>query len=216
MVRYLSANTIEAGNIWGFDLFQGIPADAPASEGQHVRGPRGRYSDMIHNTSGAFGEGLFSASASLGLESINATMDVVANYVNVSRPPHSRGARVHLIPGFFNVSLTSTLVHEHGMTPALYVDMDMDIYVSAFQALDWMCANGLIVNGTVIGYDDFNYGLVSEDRKGWYDGESRAHLEIEAKWGLRMRQLMSVPTTGGQSGWAFVVEGDVSRRMRSR
>jgi hypothetical protein len=84
------------------------------------------------------------------------------------------------------------------------------------------CAYGqLIVSGTIIGYDDFNHGLPTKggdswkaivDRKLTLEGEPRAHLEVGRKHGVRFEQIASVPTTGGQSGWAFtVVVPDVDR-----
>jgi len=214
MNLFLSRNNLEVGAIHGFDSFVGMPEDAPTSAPSTPMGPRGRYSNYVTagSADASFGLGSFNVTANLGARDVASAMAAVASYVNVTRPPWSLGARVNLIPGFFNVSLTPTLVAERGMAPALYVDMDMDIYRSAFEVLDWLCANGLLVNGTVLGYDDFNYGLVVDaagraTREGWRDGESRAHREIEAKWGLVVRQLTSVPTTGPGSGWAFVVEG---------
>ena len=81
-----------------------------------------------------------------------------------------------------------------------------------------MLTHGLIVNGTVIGYDDFNHGLpdLPPSRGGseWaymqrvkvpFEGEPRAQAEIAAKWGVTFEQVRSVPTDGGQSGWAFTV-----------
>lgn len=40
------------------------------------------------------------------------------------------------------------------MKPALLIDCDVDLYISAYQCLDWMFFNGLIVTGTIIYYDD--------------------------------------------------------------
>jgi hypothetical protein len=133
-------------------------------------------------------------------------MTRVAEYVNVTRPPKAAGSRVHLIPGFYNESLSPTLVRERGMAPALYVDMDMDIYKSAYDVLDWLCVNKLLAKGTVLGYDDFNYGLTNFSREGWQDGESRAHREIEDKWGLKVEKMPRMIFSGPGSGWAFVVQ----------
>ena len=94
-------------------------------------------------------------------------------------------------------SLTSDLVRQHGMRPALYVDIDTDIYVSTYQALDWLCANKLLVPGSIIGYDDFKWGL-NLSKKGAktkgaaqvVDGEARAHDEVLVKkYGLKMDKL---------------------------
>ena len=71
-----------------------------------------------------------------------------------------------------------------------------------FEALDWMLANGLIINGTVLGYDDFSYGLPERARRlrSWakikhlrLEGEPRAHAEIMQKWGVRFEEISRVP-----------------------
>ena len=86
------------------------------------------------------------------------------------------------------------------MRPALYVDIDTDIYVSTYQALDWLCANKLLVPGSIIGYDDFKWGL-NLSKKGAktkgaaqvVDGEARAHDEVLVKkYGLKMDKLGNV------------------------
>ena len=56
------------------------------------------------------------------------------------------------------------------MLPALYLQIDCDLYVSAYQALDWMLANKLVVAGTIIGYDDWTTGGEG--------GEAQAHHEV--------------------------------------
>ena len=124
---------------------------------------------------------------------------------------------VTLVPGFFNESLTPDLASRLDMRPAIYVDIDVDIYGPTFEALDWMMRNRLILNGTIIGYDDFNYGIPAGFKGPWraadfavparLEGEPRAHREIEMKWNIRMEQIKDVATQGGQSGWAFTVWG---------
>ena len=43
--------------------------------------------------------------------------------------------RVTLVPGYFNDSLSDELLRDRKLRPALLVDMDADIYLSAMQAL---------------------------------------------------------------------------------
>ena len=203
MAMFFATANMEVGEIWGFDSFQGIPQDAPPSLHATERGPRGRWADIISR--GGFAQGEFNLAAKLGAHGVQGAVARVAEYVNVTRPPMAAGSRVHLIQGFYNESLTPTLVRERGMAPALYVDMDMDIYKSAFEVLDWLCVNKLMAKGTVLGYDDFNYGLTNFSRDGWLDGESRAHREIEDKWGLKVTVMHGAIIWGSGSGWAFVV-----------
>ena len=71
------------------------------------------------------------------------------------------------------------------MRPALYVEIDCDLYSSTSLALEWLLANRLIVPGTLLGYDD----LVSGGR----GGEARAHREMVARHGLRLRSVPCEP-----------------------
>ena len=67
------------------------------------------------------------------------------------------------------------------MRPALFVDIDCDLYSSAYQGLDWMFQNRLIAQGTIIGYDD--WGIRGDF------GEKRAHREIAAKYNATFRAV---------------------------
>ena len=86
--------------------------------------------------------------------------------------------RVRWIRGFFNKSLTNSLARQQDMRPALFVDIDCDLYSSAYQGLDWMFQNRLIAQGTIIGYDDWGIR-----------GEKRAHREIAAKYNATFRAV---------------------------
>ena len=74
---------------------------------------------------GAFGPSAFSVSKLLHTANMSAMVDRVADYV--------ANPFVHLVPGFFNESLTSALVQQRRMRPALYVDIDTDICASPAQ-----------------------------------------------------------------------------------
>jgi hypothetical protein len=205
-----------ASTIWGFDSFRGLPKDSAAAANGTFAGLRGNWGmfrageldvrRQVEARNQANGIKLSRSRQEDG--GVGAAMDAVYEYVNSSR--------LRLVPGFFNVSLTATLAASHSMKPALYVDIDSDQYIGSFQALDWLCRNGLLVNGTIIGYDDFNHGYPS-GYKGWpphrgiadedppLEGEARAHREIEKRWGLRFTQLRQGQTSGPESGWAFEV-----------
>ena len=216
-----------AGTIWGFDSFRGLPRDEESATKGEFRGLRGVWGQ--HGE--IFREGRFdvrkevairrNASAPRsGLEDdgVAEAMAAVSAYINSSR--------VRLVPGFFNQSLVHSLASSSGMKPALYVDIDSDQYVGSFQALDWLCRNGLLVNGTIIGYDDFNQGYPA----GWHgwpptksgtdyeaplQGEPRAHRKIEKVWGVKFVKLQYVPSSGGESGWAFEITHP-PRRQRDK
>ena len=93
-------------------------------------------------------------------------------------------AEVEFVKGFYDKSLTPELVRERNMKPALFVEIDCDLYVSTIQALDWMLREKLIVVGTLIGYDDFHAGGSG--------GERQAHHEMVKKYQLELHPLTEV------------------------
>ena len=52
--------------------------------------------------------------------------------------------------GYFNESCNQETLQKHKMQPALYIDMDADIYLSAMQSLGWMLENQLLVPGSIL------------------------------------------------------------------
>ena len=108
----------EYHHLWGFDSFQGLPQeiDGIPLEGAHWQ------------------PGAFSAADSLkehNLESLLARVHKVIDHKNVT-----------LVPGYFNETLPSLDARQ--MRPALLVDMDCDLYISAMQSLRWLFRSGLM------------------------------------------------------------------------
>ena len=209
LTLHFNASRVGFRQIWGFDSFQGLPRETA------------RNGTMAAVIDGGFQEGAFNV-ASVQSRcrwkhcrgfAAGDPVSLVGAYIN--------DPRVNLIPGFFDRSLTRSLAHERGMRPALYVDIDVDLYSSAYAALDWLFANGLVVPGTVIGYDDWGYGLKLTDKRRpsarvnlqklllrgdpsqkaeieHADGEPRAHREIAAKYGVVFRAV-TYAATGSSS-----------------
>ena len=169
-LRKIAKACAKCGHIWGFDSFQGIPKESSDEEQSWRHGPKGQY--KTH-----FLEGGYSAAAALGDSSLKSVMTKVAAYVG-------RPEQVTLIGGYFNETCNAELLRKHTMQPALHVDMDADIYLSAMQALDWMFANKLIVPGTYLRYDDWprinaTHGPFAGTN---FFGQARAHYELSEKW----------------------------------
>ena len=160
--------------IWGFDSFQGIPPET-SEEVESWKSPAGKK--KAH-----FLEGGYSAAAALGDASVSSVVRKVA-----ARVGHKD--RVSLVPGYFNESLSDELLRDRGLRPALLVDMDADIYLSAMQALDWMFAKRLIVPGTFVRYDDWpRFNATHGPYKGTnFFGQARAHYELSEKWDVRWK-----------------------------
>ena len=89
---------------------------------------------------------------------------------------------VTLIRGFFNESLPR--MHLAHLRPALYVDIDSDLYISARDCLQWLFHSGLMEPGTLVRYDDWKDG-----RDDW--GEMKAHREITDEFDVVWRQVDS-------------------------
>src|SRR5512133_227837 len=69
--------------------------------------------------------------------------------------------------------------------PAFWVDLDVDLYISAAQVLDFMLKHKLILPGTILSYDD--WGGTDE----YAGGESLAHKEACDKYGVGCEQIVS-------------------------
>ena len=158
----------KCGQIYGFDSFEGIPPETREEAESWHDGK----SYKTH-----FLEGGYSAAAALKDTSMNNVMTQVAK--NVGHKHH-----VTLIGGYFNETCNVHTMKRYSMKPALYVDMDADIYLSAIQSLDWMLASKLIVPGTILRYDDWpkrNATRGPHAGTNFY-GQARAHYELSEKY----------------------------------
>lgn len=147
---------------WGFDSWKGLPAETP-----------GLFCPDVWR------EGAFKASEELQLQE-----DQVIPHVMSTLKKYSNN--VELISGFFKDSLTDFLIKIKIFKPALFIDIDTDLHISCYQALDFMARNDLLIKGTIIRYDDwgdFTHSLW-KGAKEYTIGESLAHKEICEKYNL--------------------------------
>lgn len=170
IANILRCSPADYGQLWAFDSFEGLPAERVEPDWQEC-----------------WKEGEFSSKKYFGTESISETRRAVLDKIL----PACKRANLqpHLIAGYYCDSLTNKLVEDWSMEPALYVDIDCDIYSSTVDCLDWMFRNKLIVPGTLIGYDDFGG---SPGWKTYSDGESRAHKEMCEKYKIKTRLLVQI------------------------
>ncbi len=92
--------------------------------------------------------------------------------------------KVCLIKSWYK-DLTEETVKLADLGPAAYIHVDCDLYISAYQALDFMFNNKLIMSGTLIRYDDWD--SVPE----WQAGESLAHKQIFDKYSATAERVRS-------------------------
>jgi hypothetical protein len=157
-VMYYRALDVRFGHQWGFDSFIGLP---PEKQGHKLLTKNWR-------------EGAYSAADSFRTWQWDRLERKLLDSINRSK---SEGS-VTFVKGFFNESLTPTLAAERRMLPALFVDVDSDLYISTIQCLEWLFCSGLVHagsrNGTVFRYDDWGGPTKHTELV----GERLAHLEI--------------------------------------
>jgi hypothetical protein len=175
----LGGSNVSYRRFWGFDSFEGLPEEHPATEQSELARREWR-------------PGSFSVAEALGDHSFASVQRRLKSYIGEPR--------VRFVKGFFNASLTPQLARR--ARPALFVDVDCDLYVSAAQALTWLLDNGLVTRGTLIRYDDL--------AAGGRGGEQRAHDEAVRKYGLVMQDH------GGGTGLFTVLHVPPRRNVRRR
>ncbi|CAE7820071.1 unnamed protein product [Symbiodinium sp. CCMP2456] len=175
---------------WGFDSFQGLPdegtnhrAALPPNFSQ--RQIQGDYDKMAK---AVWFPGSFNMRQAFRTSNFMKMIDAVEEKIN--------DPRANFIRGFYNESLTAATFRLLPFRPALYVDIDVDLYSSTYQALEWLAQFGLLVPGTIIGYDDWVTG--------GENGEQRAHKDILEKF---PKLRMAPYTSPGYSHWpgCFIV-----------
>jgi len=164
----LAQSNVSYGAMYGFDSFDGLPdieggSAFAACSGGVCGWRRGAYNATdVAKTCGCLSQG-FTEGVSLPKR--------LAKYIG--------DARIVWVPGWFDASLTDALARR--LAPALYVDIDTDLYSSAATALNWLFSHGLVQPGSVIGYDDW--------ATGGKKGEQRAHREAELSYRASFRRV---------------------------
>jgi hypothetical protein len=91
-------------------------------------------------------------------------------------------ANVRLYAGWFDDTLRPFLA-AHPLEPCLFVHADADLYRSTKDVLSSLAADGRLIAGTVVNFDEYaNY-------PGWEGGEHLAWAEVCADFGIRFDYL---------------------------
>ena len=163
--KVIRENNISINNFFGFDSFEGMPQETAEPLAQEC-----------------WKEGEFDARKYFSVNSVEDSLKATYNILEqngLSNPP------VKLIPGFY-ADLKDDIIKEYNMQPALYIDIDCDIYSSAKTALDFMFRNKLVREGSILGFDDWS-------TPGWeigQSGESRAFKEILQQYNAEAHLLV--------------------------
>jgi hypothetical protein len=125
-------------------------------------------------------------------------------------------SKVQLVKGFFADTLVPALPQELQLKTALFVEIDSDLYASAYEALDYMFKMELIKPGTLIGYDDWWCHFcdnTNTTQHPFESGEGQAHKEITEKYHVHFSCVAGAckPPTDTpcrmDGGAVFLVEG---------
>jgi hypothetical protein len=161
---------------WGFDSFVGLPNEDPVAllpspgiwqPGQFSAGHElsGGYRTKTDALTGAEVY-VPRSSASRPLTPSEARLAMLHRLGGQSR-------RIELVEGFYNVSLTRELAKR--ARPAMYVDINCDLFVSTVGALEWLLSNDLLVRGSLVGYDD------CEPAETWFSSNTYRSFPSPAK-----------------------------------
>lgn len=114
--------------------------------------------------------------------------DCITSIANDISQYLSEETELYIVPGFFEDSLTDSLVKEGDMKLASLINIDCDLYCSAKQALHFMFRNKLVGSGTLLYFDDWGSRLHATNG----DGESRAWFEISEEFNVKSDLLHSI------------------------
>ncbi len=142
--------------MYGFDSFEGLPEETDGIP-------------KYHN----FNAGAYSSLDLYGAEdACKVSTEILKGIDN---------DKLAFFGGFYKDVLTKDLAES--MKPAVYVDIDVDLYCSTVDVLTWMCDNNLIVKNTVIYFDDWG------STKEYEGGESLAWKEAVEKYKIKYTQI---------------------------
>lgn len=98
---------------------------------------------------------------------------------------------MQIIKGWFSDTLNDDTIQKFAGQKAGLVHVDCDIYTSTLEVLEFLVKNDLLVDGTIIVYDDWGAwkqsGLQEQDE--YNIAEGRAHKEICEKYNLKFERL---------------------------
>jgi O-methyltransferase len=161
-------SNIPIRHFYGFDSFCGLPEETKEPIWQEC-----------------WKAGEFDARKHFNAKNVEECVECTKQFLR----DNSYHKNTYLIPGFYEDTLKNDLMEKYSFMPAIYVDIDTDIYSSTVTVLDFMLSNRLIVPGTIVGFDDWG------GSPGWEtasNGQSRAWKEAKEKHNLKDELLFQI------------------------
>ncbi len=150
--------------IIGFDSFKGLPQEAANIP---------RSGDWFE---GAFN--LFHEFKNNNELTQKPNVDNVYDAIQFVKSRFSEyGDLVQFVIGFYEDSLNKKTIEDFKIKPASFVNIDVDLYISAKQVLEFLLENNLLLEDAVLRYDDWT------GTNEYAGGESLAHKEAIEKYG---------------------------------
>ena len=163
---YIKENNLNFNNFIGFDSLQGLPCE-----------------NLDINNNIHWKPGQYSISNILNKDDISVN-EYKEYLFSTQKIPIEYENNIVIFKGFYETSLNDDLLKY--LKPALFIDIDCDIYTSTIQVLDFIFKNKLYVNGkTIIRYDDW-----ANNNMEYQTGQSKAHLEITQKHNINCELLL--------------------------
>jgi len=155
--------------VYGFDSFEGLP-DRTAQEREEAIERCGEYQ---------WNAGDFNSHEWHNVDNAREHLQVVFDtYLDT---------KVQFIEGWYENTLNKETVKEYNLPPALFVDIDVDIYSSCVEVLDFIFQNEIAVPGTILGFDDWGG---TPEWKTMEDGGPKACKEAIEKYDLQLQQIV--------------------------
>lgn len=140
----------------------------------------------------------------------------LGHYASDNRKKLSVYPEFQFVSGWYNESLNDSIVDQLKMRKASYIDIDCDLYESAFEALDFVFRNKIAVPGTLIGYDDiWVIPCTNESFHPLSVGEGLAHLQIAQKFNVEF-ECVNAACSDVPSGWGTIFRvKSIGKRIQS-
>ena len=164
---------------FGFDVFTGMPTEQ--NEPDKQRDDPGSFNLLRHY-------GVTNLEDALRLLQFDIMQNLNGN------------AELTLVQGLVEQSLTTELLEHSNLGKAFYVDFDMDIYSPTKYVFEFLVEHKIIVEGTIIGFDDWGQCFPEHDI--YTFGESKAFKEVSDKYGI---QTVKTVETDNHGQTAFLV-----------
>lgn len=163
VANYMKKYNLIPSKFIGFDSFEGLPEEKPGIE---------KHPDWLK---GAFDSRTYFKDN----DTDNVELTIKNNFKT------NTGYDLETVKGFYSDSLTENLVDIKKLKIASFVDVDVDLYISCFQLMDWMSKNNLIKN-TVFYFDDWWNSTEPHTY-----GEALALTEICEKYNFNKKELFN-------------------------